>query len=109
MTSEGREHLIVLEMIAGNGGQRATLGETSLSVRNKEGDFTLMSPGKRTVQLTDQGWTSYRRERMSYYQSLNQTRRLAFRKSETDYWQQRHATARPRRALNSRRGFFMPR
>lgn len=94
VTSEGREHLIVLEMISGNGGQRATLGETSLSVRNKEGGFTLMSPGKRIVQLTDQGWTSYRRERMSYYQSLNQTRRLTLRKSEADYWQQRHATAR---------------
>ena len=91
---EGREHLVVLEMIAGNGSQRATLGETSLSVRNKEGGFTLMSPRKRTVQLTDQGWASYRHERMSYYQSLNQIRRLTLRKSEADYWQQRHTTAR---------------
>ena len=94
VTGEGRDHLVVLEMITGNGRVRTTLGETSLSARNKDGGFTLLSPGKRTVPLTDQSWEPYRRERMSYHHNLNRTRRVALRESEADYWTGRHASAR---------------
>ena len=91
---DGKEHLIVLEMIAGNGRVRATLGETSLSVRQKNGGFALLSPAGRQVPLTDEGWKTYLHERMAYYQALNRERRVALRDSETEYWQQRHAAAR---------------
>lgn len=91
---DGQEHLVVLEMIAGNGSVRATLGETSLSVRQDDGSFVLLAPGDRTVPLTDDGWEDYRRERMTRYRELNRTRRLALRQSEADYWDWRHEQAR---------------
>ena len=94
VTGDGKEHLVVLEMIAGNGRVRATLGETSLSVRQPDGGFTLLTSGQRAVRLTDAGWEAYRRERMAHYTDLNRTRRLALRASESDYWRQRHTQAR---------------
>ncbi len=91
---DGKEHLVVLEMIAGNGRVRATLGETSLSVRRENDSFALLAPGGRNVPLTDAGWEAYRRERLSFLQGVNRTRRQALRGSESDYWKQRHADAR---------------
>ncbi len=91
---DGKEHLVVLEMISGNGRVRATLGETSLSVRQKDGGFKLLTPGKRDVVLNDQDWEGYRRERMAHYTKLNSERRVALRGSEADYWDERHAIAK---------------
>lgn len=93
-SSEGREHLVVLEMIAGNGRVRSTLGETSLSLKGESGRMWLLGPGEREVPLTDAGWEAYRRERGDYYRALNQDRRLALREREAHYWEQRHRKAR---------------
>lgn len=92
--SDGKPHVMVLEMIAGNGRVRATLGETTLSLRQKNGSFALISPGDRKVALTDEGWESYRRERTENFLKVNQEHRLALREKEEDYWEQRHAHAR---------------
>ena len=87
---DGKEHLVVLEVIAGNGNVRATLGETSLSVRQPDGGFALLTSGERTVRLTDDGWGAYRRERMAYHRDVNRIRRLKLRESEAKYWDHRH-------------------
>lgn len=91
---DGKPHLVVLEMIAGNGRVRATLGETSVSLRQPDSSFALLSPGKRQAPLTDAGWESYRAERMEFFKNLDQERRLALRAGEADYWKKRHAHAR---------------
>ncbi len=91
---DGKEHLVVLEVVAGNGRVRATLGETSLSVRRENDSFALLAPGGREVPLTDQGWESYRRERLAFFQDLNSRRRQELRGAESDYWEKRHAAAR---------------
>jgi hypothetical protein len=94
VTGDGKEHLVVLEMIAGNGRVRATLGETSLSARQENGGFALLSPGPREVPLSDGGWEAYRRERMAYHREADRARRVALRATEADYWQLRHSAAR---------------
>ena len=91
---DGKPRVLVLEMIAGNGRVRATLGETSVSLRQKDGSFALLSPGDRFVPLTDAGWKEYRRERNAHLQELNQANRLVLRENEADYWQHRHEVAR---------------
>ncbi|MCB1062458.1 MAG: DUF1553 domain-containing protein, partial [Verrucomicrobiae bacterium] len=93
VTGDGKEHLLVLEMIAGNGRVRATLGETTVSWQQADESFVLLSPGTRVVPLTDDGWESYRRERNEYYPRLNQELRLVLRENEDAYWQKRHARA----------------
>jgi hypothetical protein len=92
--SDGKPHVYVLEMIAGNGRVRTTLGETSLSLLSPEGQFQLFTPTNRVIPLTDAGWTAYRKERMSYYTTLDQNNRLALRKKHDAFWAQRHSEAR---------------
>lgn len=94
VTGDGAEHIVVLEMIAGNGRVRATLGETSLSIRQADGSFALLAPGGRSVPLTDRAWTRYRQERANYYDELNRGRRMALRQSESNYWDWRHERSR---------------
>ncbi len=94
ISGDGREHLVVLEMIAGNGRVRSTLGETSLSLKTDDGRVLLLGPGDREVPLTDAGWESYRIERAEYHRALNQERRLVLREKEADYWRRRHEKAR---------------
>lgn len=94
INGDGEAHTVVLEMVGGNGRVRATLGETSLSVRQADGGFVLLGGADRKVALTDAGWDDYRRERMAYLEQLNRERRLGLRASEADYWKQRHELAR---------------
>ena len=94
LESDGQPHVFVLEMLAGNGRVRPTLGETSLSLRGADGSFALLSPTARVVPLTDDGWDAYRRERLDHYRGLDQRRRLALRAKQDDYWAQRHVEAR---------------
>jgi len=92
---DGKRHAIVFEMVAGNGRVRTTLGETSVSLSNENGEFVLLSPGKREVPLTDDGWVSYRNERSIHYLKLDAQRRAEKRKAsgEDDYWKTRHSAA----------------
>jgi hypothetical protein len=94
LTGTGKPQVLVLEMLAGNGRVRPTLGETSLSLRRADGSYALLSPAGRTVPLTDDGWLAYRRDRQAYYSQLDQSRRLALRAKEEVYWAQRHAEAK---------------
>jgi len=101
---DGKEHLVVLEMMAGNGQVRATIGETSLSVRQPDGTFRLLTPGDRNVPLTDDGWEKFRRERAAFYRDLDRSRRSELRASQADYWDWRHERARQRLTDESRAG-----
>ena len=94
VNGDGKEHLIVLEMIAGNGSVRATIGETSLSVREQDGGYTLLSPADRIVPLTDEGWEAFRRERTRTLTQFDREQRLALRETESEYWDWRHERAR---------------
>jgi hypothetical protein len=104
VTGDGREHTLILEMIAGNGKVRATLGETSVSLLQPDGQFALLTPGDRRVPLTDGGWIAYRKERAAYYTGLDRSRRQALRATEDGYWDKRHdlaadlASSRPKPA-----------
>ncbi|MBL9155102.1 MAG: DUF1553 domain-containing protein [Verrucomicrobiales bacterium] len=94
VTGDGREHVLVLEMIAGNGRVRATLGETSVSLLRPDGRFALIAPGGRDVPLTDAGWEAYRKERTAHLDTVNRNQRLALRAGEADFWEKRHEFAR---------------
>lgn len=91
---DGNPHVFVLELIAGDGKVRPTLGETTVSVSRADGDFVLLSPD-REVALTDSGWLGYRREREDFYGRFDTKRRVALRRAAgADYWERRHAWAR---------------
>lgn len=92
--SDGKPHVYVFEMIAGNGRVRTTLGETSLSLRTADGQQLLFGPSERAVPLTDEGWDAYRKERLAFYTQLDQQRRLTLRAKEDGFWATRHAEAK---------------
>ena len=96
VVGDGKRHALVFEMIAGNGRVRTTLGETSVSLENSEGEFVLLSPGERGVPLTDEGWVAYRNERSLHYLQIDAQQRAVKREQsgEDGYWQKRHAAAR---------------
>lgn len=92
--SDGKPHVYVFEMIAGNGRVRSTLGETSLSLRTAAGQQVLFTPSKRVVPLTDEGWDGYQKERLAFYSRLDQEQRQALRAKQDGYWDKRHAEAK---------------
>lgn len=94
VTGDGKEHLIVLEMLVGNGRVRATLGETSVSLLRQDGQFALIAPGGADFPLTDAGWAAYRKDRLAFLAEFDEKQRLALRATEDEYWQKRHALAR---------------
>ena len=94
VTGDGKAHAFVFEMIAGNGRVRTTLGETSLSLRRADGQQILLTPSTRVVPLTDDGWATYRKERLAYYATLDQQRRRTLRAKQDAYWAARHEKAR---------------
>ncbi|MEN3942768.1 DUF1553 domain-containing protein [Prosthecobacter sp. SYSU 5D2] len=94
INSDGKPHVYILEMLAGNGRVRTTLGETSLSLLSPDGRHLLLTPTDRAIPLTDAGWAAYRKERMSYYTSLDQKNRLALRQKHDAFWAKRHSEAR---------------
>ena len=95
VVGDGGRHSLVLEMIAGNGKVRTTLGETSVSLSNQDGEFVLLAPGERKVPLTDEGWVAYRDERSLHYLQLNAQQRAQKRKAshDDDFWKARHEAA----------------
>ncbi|NNE93395.1 MAG: DUF1553 domain-containing protein [Verrucomicrobiales bacterium] len=90
---DGKEHVFVLETIAGNGSARATLGETSVSISENRGDPYLLTPTAQKVMLTEQGWDDFRYERHAFYRDLNAKRRHEFSAGEREYWTKRHEFA----------------
>jgi hypothetical protein len=92
--SDGQPHDYVFEMIAGNGRVRATLGETSLSVRHPDGHHTLLTPSDKVVPLTDAGWHDFRREQLAFLAGHDRKQRQSLRARQDPYWQERHEEAR---------------
>ena len=90
---DGKPHLFVLEMIAGSGNRRATLGETSVSMANGDDMFFLMSP-QRQVELVDESWLPFWRERQDFIRGINASNRRLASAKDRDYWDRRHAMAR---------------
>ncbi len=89
---DGKPHLFVLEMIAGSSGRRPTLGETSVSVSHGGEKLVLMSPKVR-MELGDEGWNQFRRERDDFYRQLDTKNRQALKANDQDYWKHRHDLA----------------
>lgn len=90
---DGKSHLFVLEMIAGAGGRRPTMGETSVSVSHGGEKFVLMAP-KLRMELGVSGWNQFRRERGEIYRQLDTRNRQAAKANDQDYWKRRHDWAR---------------
>ncbi len=90
---DGQPHLFVLEMIAGAGGRRPTMGETTVSVSHGGGNFVLLAPELR-MELGVNGWKQFRRERADVYSELDSKNRRAAKANDRDYWKRRHDWAR---------------
>lgn len=94
-TSEGKEHLVILETIIGIATMRPELGETVVAISLEGSDqWSLLSPGKRHVPYTDAGWAAYEAERRVRLDQLNAAERARLRKEHQPYWDKRHAYAK---------------
>lgn len=73
---------------------RPELGETVIAVR-LEGtrEWTLLSPGQRTVPYTDAGWAAYEAERRARLDGMNTAARADRRKRHAAYWERRRDVA----------------
>jgi len=97
--SPGKLHLIVLETIIGgrqgDGSFRPELGET-VAAWSREGEETwaLLTPGKRCIAYTDEGWAAYEAERRQRLDAMNAARRAEKRSEFAGYWAQRRVAAR---------------
>ncbi len=96
--TEGGEHFIILEtMVGGMTGKnkfRPELGETVVAV-SLEGNesWSLLSPGKRQVDYTDEGWAAYETERHLWLDRVNAAARAGRRADNQDYWSKRRVAA----------------
>ena len=90
---DGKSHLFVLEMIAGGGGRRTSLGETSVSISHGGEKLSLMSP-EINMELADKGWNQFRRGRGDFYRHLDAKNRQVLKTNDQDYWKRRHDLAR---------------
>ncbi len=94
-TSEGGQHLIVLEsMIGGLTRRRPELGETVVAVSLEGTDsWSLLSPAGRKVPYNDAGWAVYEAERRVRLDQLNTAARAAKRAEHATYWNGRRRAA----------------
>jgi len=95
----GKPQLVVLETLVGSytgkSVRRPELGETVVAW-SPEGSqsWTLLTPGKREVALTDAGMAAYETERAAHYDAMNIKARAAMRAQSTDYWATRRDAAK---------------
>lgn len=96
--SKGGEFVVVLESIVGKASKvkrRPELGETVVAVsREGQASWQLLSPGKRTVPYTDDGWTAYEAERTAHLDVVNAAARRAAREKNQPYWDRRREAVR---------------
>ncbi|NOX98479.1 MAG: DUF1553 domain-containing protein [Verrucomicrobia bacterium] len=90
---DGKPHLFVLEMIAGSGGRRPTLGETSVSFSHAGEKLVLMAPAVK-MELGDDGWDQFRRDKGDYYRHLDTKNRQSAKANDKGYWKRRHDLAK---------------
>ena len=98
-SSDGKEHLVVLEtMIGGLTGKarrRPELGETVVAWSPEGTDkWWLVSPGKREVAYTDAGWAAYEAERRVHLEEVNAQARAKAREKDAAYWTKRREAAK---------------
>lgn len=97
--SKGGEHFVILETmvggIAGKSKRRPEFGETvaAVSLEGSE-SWSLLSPGKRQVAYTDEGWAVYETERRAWLDKVNAEARAAKRAETAPYWAARREAAR---------------
>ncbi|MCA9115353.1 MAG: DUF1553 domain-containing protein, partial [Planctomycetaceae bacterium] len=96
--SPGGEHFVILEtMIGGVTGRsrfRPELGETVVAVSLAGSEsWSLLSPGKRHVPYTDDGWDAYEAERRTWLAEVNAKARAACRAAHAGYWNRRRTAA----------------
>jgi len=96
--SDGGEHFVVLETmvggIQGKNKQRPELGETVVAISLEgEESWSLLSPGKRQVAYTDEGWAAYEKERRQWLNEVNAQARFAKLEEHSDYWTMRREAA----------------
>ena len=92
-TSNGGEHLVLLEAFVGGKGLRPETGELSVAVSSDGKSFELLSP-KTNVALTDAGWETFSRKERLRVLVINREIRAKIDRAETENWQQRHVVAR---------------
>ena len=98
-TSDGREHLWVMEsMLGGFSGKakrRPELGETVIAW-SKEGSqsWSLVAPGSKQVAYTDAGWAAYAEERRVRLEEMNTKARAKSHEQNAPYWNQRREAAK---------------
>lgn len=97
--SNGKEALVVLEtMIGGMAGKakrRPEFGETVVAVSLQGGEsWSLLSPGKRQVAYTDEGWSAYEAERRAWLDEVNAKARAVKRTEHNEYWSKRREAAK---------------
>lgn len=96
--TKGGEHFVILETlvggITGNSKFRPELGETVVAVSLEGSEaWSLLSPGKRQVAYTDEGWAAYQTERRDWLAQVNASARADRRAANQTYWGKRRSAA----------------
>ncbi len=98
-TSEGGEHLVILESmiggLVGNNPRRPEFGETVVAI-SFEGTNTweLLSPGNDHYAYTDQGWAEYQNYRDNWLADYDAKARESRRQVNAPYWNKRRKAAK---------------
>ena len=92
---DGKIHRFRFEMIVGGQGHRPEFGDTSVSISRPDTreNFRLLS-GSAEIPFTDLSWPKYVRQQRRYLAKLNGIRRRVAGRSETEFWNRRHQSAR---------------
>ena len=96
--TKGGEHFVILETlvggVTGKSRFRPELGETVVAVSLTGSEtWSLLSPGQRQVDYTDEQWSVYEGERLERFAKMNAKTRADRRAANHDYWDQRRITA----------------
>ncbi len=97
--SKGGEHVVIMETmvggLVGNARRRPEIGEAVVAISYQGSDkWELLSPGKRKVAYTDEGWAAYENERREWLEAFNQKRRAEAFAKVAPYWDKRREAAR---------------
>lgn len=96
--SSGEQHFVILETMLGNvigkNKQRPELGETVVAISPEGSEsWSLLAPGDRHVDYTDEGWAEYEAERRMWLAKVNARARAKCRDENSEYWDRRRSAA----------------
>ena len=97
--TEGGEHFFILETllggVTGKSRFRPEFGETVVAISFEgEESWSLVSPGKKFVPYTDEGWAAYEAEYREKLVQINAKARAARRAATSGYWDKRRTAAK---------------